>query len=146
MDWKKVAIDDLRHYRCLKDALKNLNDNITNLVEDSISLKSGLSNPEPIKGGGTKQEDKMINMIVKKERLKLNQKAIQALMKMIERGLNNLNENELSILKYFYMEEGRKISIDCLCNKMGYEKSRIYQIRNDGLKKFTMSMYGIIDL
>lgn len=145
MDWKKIAAEDLRNYKCLQDSLKNLSSSIQNLEQDSISIRSGLSNTEPVKGGGTKQEDRLINTIVKKERMRLNYKTIKDLISMIDIGLNNLNDKELRVIQYFYMQNHR-MPIECFCDKLGYEKTRIYEIKKEALKKFTITMYGIIDL
>lgn len=144
MDWKKCAMDDLRKYRQLQLGAINLSSEIRELQADITGAKTTGSS-SPIKGGGSKQEDRIINNIVKRERLKANLKIVRHQLEIIERGLRGVSDTERIILTAFYIDPPSR-PVELLKDKLNFEQSRIYQLKDIALYKFTVSMYGILDL
>jgi hypothetical protein len=52
VDWKKIAIDDLRRYPHLKESLLHIPKKIEALEEYNQSIKGGMSGSEPVSGAG----------------------------------------------------------------------------------------------
>ena len=65
MNWKKEAENDLRCYMKRKASLNNLRDQILTLRLEQESIKACTADSEPVKGGGSKTEDRWIDNIVK---------------------------------------------------------------------------------
>ena len=145
MNWKTSAESDLRTYNIRRQSLDNIQERITALKATQDGLRAVAADSEPIKGGTSKYEDKLINSIVEIERLKLNYVAANRLVKLIEKGMEGLSEEEREVVDAFYITATERC-VDVLRERLGYEKSQIYRIREKALYKFTLSCYGIIDL
>ena len=144
MNWKTVAIEDLKKYRQLQIAADNLTSEIRALKDELDGMKSS-GGTSPVKGGGSHYEDRIINNIVKRDRLRMNLKVVRHQLTAIERGINGITVDEYTILSVFYIDPPSK-PVDLLKEKLFLEQSRIYQLKNTALYKFTVAMYGIVDL
>ena len=58
---------------------------------------------------------------------------------------DTLTEDERVVLDKFYINRPTR-HIDRLCDELHCEKSTVYRLKDSGLKKFTIAMYGILDL
>lgn len=145
MNWKASAETDLRTYNFRRQSLDNIQERITALKTTQDGLRAAAADSEPVKGGTSKREDKLINCIVEIERLKINYAAANRIVKLIEKGLAGLSEEEREVVDAFYIS-GVDRCVDVLRERLGYEKSQIYRLRERALYKFTVSCYGIIDL
>lgn len=144
MNWKKVAIDDLKKYRQLQIAADNLTVEIMALQNELDGMKSA-GGTAPVKGGGSHYEDRIINNIVKRDRLKTNLKIVRHQLASIDRGIKGITKDEYTILEVFYINPPSK-PLELLKEKLYLEQSRIYQLKDIALYKFTVAMYGIVDL
>ena len=144
MDWKRMAIDDLRNYNRRRQSMENLPKRIAALEYDSLSVRAGIGS-EPVCGGTSKAEDRMINNISERERLKYNLLSVRNLVELTENGLNSLTHDEKLVLERFFIDRQNGY-LERLMNELGYEKSKIYQLKDDALKKYTMIQFGVVDL
>lgn len=145
MDWKKAAEADLRSYEDRLKALENIKTRIAAQKLNLEGLKAAAADKEPVKGGTSRHDDRMINSIVEIERLKRNYGVTSRLVQFIEKGLSGLNSEERDVLDCFYINREYR-HIDTLRDKLHLEKSQIYKLKDLALYKFTISCYGIIDL
>ena len=144
MNWQKEAINDLRAYSSRVRAIENMSERIRLLESKYKTARSAMGNTGAVRGGGSKQEEMLINNIAERERLKLNLKATAELVKLTRKGLDNLDERQIQILNCFYIERFPG-HVERLCEEYHVEQSRIYQLKDEALYKFTLGMYGIID-
>lgn len=144
MNWQKEAIDDLNKYLSRKNSILSMKEKIQELKAREESLKSA-NDSTPVQGGASKREDMIINCIVECDRLKDNIAAVSRWLCVVEKGLNTLTEDERVVLDKFYINRPTR-HVDRLCDELHYEKTRIYEIKDVALKKFTLSMYGILEL
>ena len=143
MDWKREAIDDLRNYTRRKQSLENLSRRIEALELDSLSVRAGLGS-EPVSGGTSMAEDRMINNISERERLGHNLCSVRRLVELTEQGLGSLTREERLVLERFFVNRQRGY-LERLENELGYERRQIYRIKDNALKKYTMVMFGIVE-
>lgn len=143
MDWKREAIEDLRNYTRRKQSLENLPRRIEALEQDSLSVRAGLGS-EPVSGGTSMAEDRMINNISERERLGHNLCSVRRLVELTEQGLDSLTREERLVLERFFINRQRGY-LERLMDELGYEKSRIYQIKDIALRKYTLQQFGMID-
>ncbi len=144
MNWKRIAMDDLKKYMQYQTATENLSAEIKMLEEQLDGLRSP-GGSTPVQGGTSCYEDRIINNIVKRDRLQFNLKIVRCRMASIERGLQNLTQEEHTVLYYFYINRPN-CPVDIIRDKLYLEQSRIYQIKDTALYKFTVAMYGVVDL
>ncbi len=145
MDWKKAAEADLRSYEDRLKALENIKTRIAAQKLNLEGLRAAAADKEPVKGGTSRHDDKMINSIVEIERLKRNYGVTSRLVQLIEKGLSGLSSEERDVLDCFYINREYR-HIDTLRDKLHLEKSQIYKLKDMALYKFTISCYGILDL
>lgn len=143
MDWKREAIEDLRNYTRRKQSLENLPRRIEALEQDSLSVRAGLGS-EPVSGGTSMAEDRMINNISERERLGHNLCSVRRLVELTEQGLGSLTREERLVLERFFVNRQRGY-LERLENELGYERRQIYRIKDNALKKYTMVMFGIVE-
>jgi len=144
MNWQKSAMEDLRKYNAQKESLDNARERIGALKYRFESVRCSSSDSTPVQGGASRIEDKMLDNIVERQRLTYTYHATKKLVALVERGLSGLDERERKVLDAFYInrEYGH---VENLYEELHVEKSRVYQIKNDALYKFTISSYGLID-
>lgn len=141
MDWKKEAKDELRNYERLKMSLQNIKDRIQGLEEQKFSIKSS-SDDTPVQGGGSKHEDKLLNLIVEQERLKHTYRANKLRVALVENGLSALSDVEKTVVTEF-ANYRPGVAVELIADKTGYERAQIYRIYDSALYKFTVAEYGI---
>ena len=142
MRWTDCAIGDLRKYAGMKESLKNIPEKVKALEIRFESVKSASSSSTPVQGGGSHMEDAMLDNIVERERLKMLYQADRHLVRIIERGLDSLTDEEKMVLNLFYINR-TKHYLEELTKRLGYEQAQIYRIKSGALYKFTINMYGI---
>lgn len=144
MNWKREAIEDLRRYSARKRSVENLQMRLNLLEEQYISLR-GVSASEPVMGGTSKQEEMWIQNISEREKLRFSLKIARELTALTEKGLEVLDERELEIIRFFYIEPRSK-NVDEICRKLFLEKSRVYQIKDEAIRKFVTAEYGAVEI
>lgn len=144
MNWKAEAAKDLKTYPQRKAAVQNIKEKIKILEEQMVSLK-GISADEPVMGGLSKHEERLLNNITERERLSFSLKIAEELIDLTEKGLATLEERERQVLEGFYMQRAVN-HVEALCEKMHIEKSTLYRIKDEALRKFTVAMYGTVEI
>lgn len=135
MNWKDVAKEDLMQYSLLKAGYAHNNERIKTYEERLDRLIQN----------GKGNDNKTLDCIAKIEKLKLNNAAVEPLIKMIEESLAMLTQTERKVLTKMIINSERGALIK-LCEELNYEKSRIYQIKDAALRKFTVAMYAVESL
>lgn len=140
--WKYKAIDKLKDYQAQKAALLNIPDEIARLESEARSIHSATADGTPVKGGGSGREDRLLSNIVKREECKAMLERAKYAVRMVDRGLSVLDQDERYILDTMYImsEKGR---ISRLAEKYGLEDDRsVYKRADKALRHFTIAMYG----
>lgn len=141
MNWISESISDLRLYGQRKKFLENVDSQLIWLENDFAALKGCTTDSEAVDGGASRNEDHLLNNIVKRDKLIKNKKSAQAFVKTIEKTLFLLPERQQDILSEFFIERSRGY-MDRLMEKMHVEKSRVYELKDEALHNFTILRYG----
>lgn len=142
----KVAIDDLRKYEKMRHSLVSIREKQAALDLQSGVIRSSFRDSEPVSGSGSSgAEDRLISNIVERERLDGNYQAVEKLVAQIDAALAMLDDQERLVLERFYINRCPGY-IDRLCQELGYERAQVYRKKDAALYKFTVALYGIIDL
>ncbi|MBQ3530041.1 MAG: hypothetical protein IJA47_06075 [Oscillospiraceae bacterium] len=145
MKWKNEAMDKLRRYDVMRQALRNIPAEIERLQKDACALRGATTDRTPVKGGGSRREEALINNLVQRQELKLTLEQVKRWLHVTDRGLLALKDDERLVLQrlYLYPEKG---AIERLCSELGVEQSTIYRKRDQALERFTLAMYGYAEL
>ena len=144
MNWKKEAENDLRSYMRRKDSLQNIQDKIASLDDRMQSIRGGMSDATPVQGGACWAQENLINCIAEKERLVHTRAAVARLVKLVERGLAGLTDQERRVLELFYIQR-QDGYIERLMDELHVERAHVYRIKDAALYKFTVALYGITE-
>lgn len=144
MNWKAEAVKELKSYPQRLASVENIKERIKVLKEDFESLR-GISAEAPVMGGCSRQEEKMLNNISERKLLGFSLKISLSLIRLTEKGFKALDEREREIIDKFYIHPVDN-HVEVLCEKLHFEKSRLYEIKDNALRKFTIAMYGVVDI
>ncbi len=144
MKWKNEAMEKLRRYDAMRQALRNIPEEIDRLKADARALRGATTDATPVKGGGNRREEALINNLVERQELEWTLQQVQRWICTADRGLAALTPDERLVLQrlYLYPERG---ALDRLCSELGVEQSSIYRKRDQALHRFTVAMYGFLD-
>ena len=141
MNWEKEVISRLKNYNYRKEAITNLKSRIGYIESNLTSVKTVSIDKDPIKGGGSKQGDILINNIVEKDLLLRNLKYCQREVEELDKAFEILTNTEYEVIQKLYLVSYR-INLKDICNEMGYSKSNIYNISHAATKKLALYLYG----
>lgn len=128
----------------MRQALRNIPEEIDRLKADACALRGATTDATPVKGGGNRREEALINNLVERQELEWTLQQVQRWLCTADRGLSALTPDERLVLQrlYLYPERG---ALNRLCNELGVEQSSIYRKRDQALHRFTVAMYGFLD-
>ncbi len=144
MNWKKEAINLLRDYPAKQQSLNNLKERYAMLELGSQSLRAAQTSAIPLHGGLSRQQEHLINSIAEKEQVLANYNMTAKQLKWVEKGLSQLSAQERLILEGFYIKDGENAKND-LMNELCIERSALYDQKEKALRKFTLTMYGLLE-
>lgn len=145
MNWKREAIDKLRHYEAHKQALECLPKEIRRLESAYTGIRSATTDGTPVSGsGGSTREDVMLSNIVHRDELKRRQKEARLWVAQVDKALAVLDDEERLVLDRFYIHRA-KGAVEALCESLNLEKSAVYDRRDKALRHFTLALYGVTE-
>ena len=144
MQWKNEAMDKLRRYQDMRQALVNIPQEIDRLKADICSLRGATTDTTPVKGGGNRREEALINNMVQRQELERTLKQVRQWLSVADRALLTLDTDERLILQrlYLYPQKG---AINLLSEELGMEQSSVYRKRDQALHRFTAAIYGFLE-
>lgn len=145
LNWKKVSIERLNTYEERKKAADSIPEQLKNLKNSFGAIRATSNDAMPVKGGGNTREDALINNIVMREELQRNLDIVISEIQTTEKGLEGLTIEQKRILEKFYISRSHGY-IEDLCEELCVERSRIYTLKDEALKKFTISCYGVVEI
>lgn len=132
--WKSTAQYYLRTYLTKKETVKSLNEQLSILEEDYVSL-SGKGDSPPVMGIVCDREEKLIRNIAERDHIKARIKELQSQIKRVDAALNRIGDDFKLILTKFYIDRNEHY-IDDLCDILCAERTKVYKMQHDALKLF----------
>ena len=140
--WKYRAINRLKGYSAQKVSLENIPEEIGRLKSEAYSIKSATGDGPPVKGSGSRREDRLLSDIVKRKELEMLLERAKLAVSIVDRGLSVLSQDERHILDVMYIMRSKGY-VDRLMGEFGLaEESSLYKKANKALLRFTIAMYG----
>lgn len=140
-----IAINRLRDYQARSMALKTIPEQIESLEMQYSAIRSAHKDGTPVRGGSSNREDMLVDNILKREALQRNLDIAKAEIRITEEALSVLREDERKVLDLFYVNRQRGY-IDRLCAELFVEKTKLYEMKNEALRKFALATCGTVDL
>lgn len=144
MNWKAEAMEKLHRYDAMRQVVKNIPEELSRLETDATRIRSARTDGTPVKGGGNKREDMLLDNLVHRQELQWTLQQAQNWVHMTERALSTLTPEEKLILHRMYILPERGC-LDRLCMELGVEQSSIYRRRDKALHRFTLALYGAVE-
>lgn len=144
MNWKAEAKEKLQRYDAIRIATLNIPQEIKRLEIDAQSIRSARTDGTPVRGGGSKREEAMLNNIIHRQELERTLQQALFWLKNTDRALTALTDEETQILRrlYIYPEQG---AVNRLAEELGIDTSVVYRRGEKALKQFTLAYYGALE-
>lgn len=140
--YEKLVKDNLKKYVYAKDFIINAKQQVEELENKKASKLTSTYGTAPLYGGGSSQEDKIININAKIEMLTKNINSNKKIVRDIEYGLDGLTDEEIDITITIYGQKQGWNKIDELKREYHYSKTRLYEIAKSGLEHISYRLYG----
>jgi len=141
MDYRKLAIDELRNIEQLRAAEKVCRDRLLELNESLKSLKTSTPQSDPVKGGGNKVEERWLNLIAAKMDEERRLKSIQRRLRRFNTAWAVLSERDQAVLTEFYIMGGSGCA-ERIAAKECCDRVTAYRWKDDALIRFARAFYG----
>lgn len=145
MNWQKMSIDRLKEYEARQQALILIPEQIRTLEMNLSAIRAARTDGTPVKESGNKREDRLINNIATRKELERNLKIAESEAEITAQGLAILTPEERTVLYKFYINRPRR-HVEELCEELNFEKTRVYEIKDIALRKFTRAVYGVVEI
>ena len=142
LDWKKEAENDLKAHEKRKAALRSLAEEIRELQARTYGSTAPAA--VPVQGGTSTAEKRLIAAIDELERKKGAYRATKRKVDAVERGLATLTAQQVDILDRFFIHRTRG-HVQALADAYHVEQSRVYTLKDDAVRDFTLARYGVVD-
>ncbi len=140
--YEKLVKEKLKKYVYAKDFIENAQQQVRELEDKKESKLTSTYGTAPMYGGGSSQEDKIININAKIEMLNKNINNNKEIVKDVEYGLEGLSSKDIDITLAIYGKKQSWDKIDELKGKYHYSKTRLYDIARNGLEHISLRLYG----
>jgi hypothetical protein len=141
MDYIREAIESLKDYNALIVAEKNLTEQITALLLERDNLRATSMSLAPGKGYN-EPDDRLANNIFQRRVLSKNLRLTKKRMECMDRAFATLEDEEGLVLNRIFVLGGKN-AIEDLRQQLAYERTKIYELRNEAIKKFAKALYGV---
>lgn len=144
MDWKREAAEKLKCYEMKKGSLERTEQELLRLEEAFRRIRSARPDREPLKGGGSRYEEQLVDNIAQRGELRQARREVARWVHTMEGALEALEEEERRILDRFFIHRTQE-SVELLCQELCLERSRVYERKEKALKRFTLALYGTLE-
>lgn len=144
MDWKNEAVDKLRKLELMRNSLDSIPQEIERLEYESRGLRSAGTEQVRVKGGGSR-EDALLGNMVRRQELENALFCARSWVCNVENALDTLGPEARIVLERMYVYPRRSGGMDSLCRDLDLVKSSVYRLRDEALREFTLAMYGCLE-
>lgn len=145
MNWATVSIQRLKDYEIRRQAVENITEQIQLLEERFKAIRSATTDGTPTPTNTNRREEMLAYNITTREELSYNLSFAKREIALTEKGLAACTEKEKKILNRFFINRTRN-HIQQLCDELFVSKTELYRMKDEALRKFTIAMYGIVDI
>ena len=146
MNWQKISIQRLRDYESRRNSLELIPEQLETLEMNFTAIRAASTDGTPTRDGtSNRREDALISNIAMRDELKNNLAIAKREIEITEKGLEALTVEQHKILYSFFVNRPYR-HIELLCEELHVEKTKLYQMKDEALKKFTLACYGVVEV
>ena len=147
MDWRAVAVDELKEYNARLRELDTLSVRIAEIGAEMSGIRSSCDVPPvSVRGSGSSSgEDVLISRVDRRDELRRELERLKAWVGFVENALSVLTREERLILERFYVNPA-KGNADRLCEELSVEKTALYRRKDAAVRSFTLARYGCTEI
>ena len=145
MSQLKDTIQRLRNLDAQRDALANIPERIKILELDLENLKATQTDAVSISSGENRQEEAMLNNIMKRQNFERDFERTEREVSQMEAALDKLNPMDRRVLELFFVNRPRNY-MDILCEELHCEVAHVYRTKDKALLELTRRLCGQINL
>ena len=142
MDYRRIAVDELRHINELRAAERICRDRLIELNDQLRSLKIPAPQTDPVQGGGNKVEDRWLNLIALKSDEEKRLRNVRRRLKRFDLAWETLSDRDRAVLKTWYIDPGHFDRAECVIRETGCVRSTAFEWRDSALLNFTRAFFG----
>ena len=140
--WERFTIERLKDIEIERNAYRNVLDHIGRLRGEAGKVKGTVLSTTPVTGGMlNKEEERRLNNLSLCEELEANARKLRKDVNTFNQAWEQLTDNEKLVLTYFYVDRPTNY-VEKLMEKLRYEKSKVYYLKDEALYRLTMLIYG----
>lgn len=140
--WRHEVKEKLGDYNRQLNATATLPDELRRLELEATGIRAANGNATPVQGGGTPQEDRMLNNIVRRGQTEDALNIARLDVARIESALALLDDTERHIASVMYINRHRG-AVERLREELGLDDERsVYKRAEKVLRKLTIALYG----
>ncbi len=141
MNWKTEAIDKLRRYDAMSQAVQNIPKELQRLELAAGSIRGAQTDGTPVKGTGGRREEALLDNLVYRQELASCLDQAKLWLSAVDGALTALSPEDRLILSKMLIYPERN-GVQTLCNMLRCEQSSVYRKRDKALQRFTVALYG----
>lgn len=122
-------------------ALDTLPDQIRILELGFASIRSATTDQTPVQGGGNKREEALNSNILKREELERRLEHAQLTVRIVERAMETLNNEDRRLLEIKYIYRQRNATERLRREYCFADKRSVYKIVDRALERFALAAY-----
>lgn len=138
--YKILCKDILKKYYSVRNTIGDISLQIEE-INSRLTSTTARYGIDPVQGGGNGVEENYLNNLAKKALLEKNNEDNIQLIDTVEEALKVLTDKEEDITLTLFAS-GKRGMADKLADKYHYDKSYIYTIANESLKKISYKVFG----
>lgn len=141
MNWKTEAIQKLREFDSMRQAVRIIPEELTRLEMEAISLQRTTPRKRQTAAQLRQKENALLTNRIRQRELEETLHRTRIWLQSVSTAFSTLTPEEKLILNRFFImpEKGAAFR---LCEELGREESTIYRKREQALRKFTVALYG----
>lgn len=141
MDYRKYAMDELRRVNGLRAAERVCRDRLAELSEELRSFRIPAPQADPVQGGGSKTEERWLNIIASRQDEERRLKNIRRRLRQFNTAWNTLTERDKMVLAEWYINNGKNCA-ENIAAKEHCDRATAYRWRDEAILYFARAYYG----
>ena len=135
------AINDLQSLNERKRALVNIPARIAELEVQTTRIRSATADGTPVSGGGSGQEDMLLNNIVERQQLEEDLVLVRKAVKRITGALDSLTPKERRLLQVRYIDS-EPGAVSKLAGEYNLDERTVRNKLSEAVRLFSIAMCG----
>lgn len=143
LDKKAATVRALKDYSAMEYIINSSDLEIKDIEDSMVYISSSVISNTPKSKNKNQLEDRIIKSVDKIDILKERYRLAIEYMRWFKPAFNQLSEDELFVLKTFYLDETLVSSpVYKVCEHFSIERSSAYNKKNKALEKLSLLLYG----